>query len=134
MWKCTSDKPLDNLSFIDSFSLHGKQDYWYLHSYNIHRDRTNAVEVDPLMEIFGISCGSGRLCKFEDSDGSIGLTFGWLQSVHRILSESDGFLSLILTIYVQFSIRFTYTKQQMFSSYSELKANATSNYSSELKQ
>ena len=86
------------------------------------------------MEIFGIGWGSGRLCKSEDSDGSIELTFGWLQSVHRILSESDGFLSLILTIYVQFSIRFTYTKQQMFSSYSELKANATSDYSSELKQ
>ena len=77
----------------------------------------NPVEMDPLSEIFGISWGSGRLCKFNDSGGSIGLTVGQLPSVHGILSEFNSFCEFDADNF-QFLIRFTYTEQRTFTSYS----------------
>eukprot|EP00804_Cyclotella_cryptica_P031375 CCRYP_012196-RE/>CCRYP_012196-RE protein AED:0.02 eAED:0.02 QI:303/0.85/0.87/1/0.71/0.62/8/63/3730 len=130
LWKCTSNEPLDNLSFADPSSLHGKRDYWYPHS-RIHLDSKYAAKMDLSMGLFSINWGNGRMCKFSDSDRDIGLTFGNLTSGLRgILPESDGFLEFDADD-VRFPVRFTYIEQRVFKSYSELKQSVTLEYLSQ---
>ena len=136
-WKCTSNKPLENLGMGDatmSPSDRGMRDFWHPHS-RIHK---LGVANDPANEVFGLQYGDGSVCKFSDSVHTLSLIKGRLPdegelpNVSALQTQSSNYLEI--SAKDGFSVRFAIAEVRIFGSYAKLKDDVRSEYNSEREQ
>ncbi|KAL7555003.1 hypothetical protein ACHAWF_018580 [Thalassiosira exigua] len=139
-WKCTSKKPLDDLSLGDVGLPpygHGKRDFWYNNS-RIHKDFESAIAMDPSMEAFGLRYGEGSVCSFHESHEVLSLSRGKLPDeiklprISPLPSQSSGYLDLGAD--EGLLVRLTNASMKHFENYSELKEQVEAEYASEREQ